>query len=335
MYKSYGYTLLLSAILAQASFGAITYSNGFSSVAAYTHTNSDSVVSFDWSGTGQLFYMTSSGYPDINVWRDNGGSPQAVYSEPSNYAGASVTAIGNYIYFNDSTGGGTQNIWKFGPTNGSPATSLISTAANSTIAGHNGDMFITGDGNGNFVNEHFYTALDGNGDLTGSIVNLGENFGSSGPIVFDALGDMYYAPGFGDKSIYKWTAAQVADAVAGTSTLPTSGVLWYDYSADFADQSGATGMAMDADGNLVVSITDFVNDSVLVQFGVDGIGDFDGGLTLMLSSNTRLGDVRNYNGDVYVSADNAVLQIIPEPGSTGLIFGLLAGLSVMAIRRRK
>lgn len=327
--------ILLSTLLAPASFGAITYNNGFGGVASYTHTTSDSVVSFDWSSTGQLFYMTSSGFPDINVWRDNGGSPQAVYSEPNNFSGASVTAIGNYIYFNDSTSGGTQNIWKFGPTNGSPATTLISTAANSTLTGHNGDLFIAGDGNGNFVNENFYTDLDGNGDFTGSVVNLGENFGSSGPIVFDAVGDMYYAPGFNDKSIYKWTAAQVADAIAGISTLPTTGVLWYDYSADFANQSGATGMALDADGNLIVSITDFVNDSVLVQFGVDGTGDFDGVLTQILSTTTRLGDVRNYNDDIYVAANNTVLQIIPEPGSTGMLLGLIAGVAVLIVRRRR
>lgn len=317
----------------QGVHASLTFGSGFGGNVFHTHSTADSVVSFDWAG-GDFYTMTSAGFPDVNVWRHSGSGTTNIHAAPSNFAGASVLAIGDYVYFNDSTTENVQNIWKYGPLSGTPAASVTSTTPNSGLYSNQGDLFITG-AIGFGTNEIFRSALDGNGDLvTDPATSLGTTFGGSGPIIFDGAGNLFYAPGFSDKRIFRWTAAQVQAAIADpiNNPLPTTGVEWYDYSDDF-DVSGATGMILDANGNLVISLTDFSNPSFLVEFGVDPFGDHSGH-TVIATSTSRLGDVRFYDGSVYFASGNEVFQVIPEPAHFAFAGGVLVLLLVVYRSRR-
>ncbi|KAF0095635.1 MAG: Uncharacterized protein E1N59_1130 [Puniceicoccaceae bacterium 5H] len=315
---------------------AIFYEGGHTGYAYLTHSDTDTVISYDWGASGDLYYMTSGGYPDVDVWKTSGGTTSNIYANANNYAGASVVAVGDYVYFNDSTTSNTQNIWKYGPTSGGSASAqLASTTHNWGLYKNGGALYMTG-AVGFGTNQVFYSPLGSNGGLLNDpATDLGTTFGSSGPLAFDAAGNMYYAPGFGDTSIYRWSAAQITAAIADPthSPLPTTGVLWYDYSSDFS-VSGGTGMAIDDDGNLVLSLTDFTNPSALVEFLVDDVTGSFAGYETLLTSTDRLGDVRFYDGELYVAAGNQILQIVPEPSVGALAMAAAAGCLVLSRRRK-
>lgn len=311
-----------------------TYSAGI----YHSHSvTTSAIVSFDWDSTGAVYYQTStSAFTFGGLYRWNGATQTtAVGPIETDYSGASVVAIGNYVYFNTSDFS-TQNISKYGPLGGSPSSALISTAPNSGLYRRGaGEIFITG-APGFGTNEIYYASLSASGDFLSTPISLGLTSGGSGPIAFDAAGNMYYAPGFGDLSIYRYTAADVAAAIADptNSPLPTAGSrLWYNYSGDFALVSGGTGMAFDGDGNLLLTLTDFSNPSYLVRFDVDISGNHAGN-TALLSSTDRLGDVRFYDGSIFVANGNTILQVIPEPGTWLLLALGCTGIVVVWSRRR-
>jgi hypothetical protein len=195
-------------------------------------------------------------------------------------------------------------------------------------------MFITG-APGFGTNHIYHTALVSSGNFVSAPADLGVTSGSSGPVVFDSAGNLFYAPGYYDKKIYKWSAAEVASAIADPTANPlpaASGKVWWDYSIDFSGVSGATGMAIDANGNLVMTLTDFINPSYLVEVNVSG-GAYGGNYTSILSSTDRLGDVAFHNGSLYVANANQILQVVPEPSACLLL--LLSAAGAAALRRRK
>lgn len=321
-------TASLALVTLLQSQAATTYSPGYSGLVNQTHTNSDNIISFDWDASHHLYYMTSSGFPDVNVWLDDGGVPlQNIYSEPNNFVGASLLTIGSHVYFNDSTFSNTQNIWKYSIPGST--TSLASTTSNSNLSTDGSDLFIAGSGPVD-ANHLYHSALDASGDLsTDPATDLGgTGSGNSGPLSLDSAGNLYYAPGFNDKSIYKWSAFEVAEAIADPINDPLSltGALWKDYSSDFANVSGGTGIAFDDDGDLVLSLTDFSNPSLLVEFEVDSLGNYDGH-SQILSTTGRLGDVRFANGSIFFANDNQIIQVIPEPSTTGLLLLATAGFA--------
>ena len=332
-------TKLLLNLSAVALFGslnaAVTFESGFSGTAYYSHSTTDSVISFDWAG-GDLFAMTSAGYPDVKVWKHSGAGLTSIYSNPANYAGASLVTIGDYVYFNDSDFSNIQYIRKYGPLSGTSSTTQISTAYNWGLYGHDGDLFITG-AVGWGTNQIFHSALNSSGDLVSDpATSLGTTSGASGPIAFDALGNLFYAPGFGDLSIYRWSAAEVAAAIIDPASNPLSvaGALWHDYSADFATAGGGTGMVVSDEDNLLLTLTNFTDPSQLVEFQTDGSGAF-AGYQGILSSTDRLGDLRYRDGEIYVAAGNQIFEVtaVPEPAVFALYLGLLS-LGSVAVRRK-
>ena len=298
----------------------------------HTHSvASSAIVSFDWDSGGTAYYQASTAsftFGGLFTW--NGLTQGTAVSGTSDFSGASAVRIGDNIYYNTSDFT-DQKIWKYGPLSGSPAASNISTNANWGLFRRGaGEIFITG-APGFGTNEIFRATLDGSGDFASTPVSLGVTIGSSGPIAFDLSGNMYYAPGFGDLNIYKYTAADVAAAIADpvSNPLPAAASrLWYNYgtNAAFSTVSGGAGMAFDASGDLLLTLTDFVNPSQLVRFDVDGAGGF-AGLDAILSSTDRLGDVRFRDSSIYVGNANTILQVVPEPGTFGLVVfgGLVAG----------
>jgi len=87
----------------------------------YTHNTDDAIVSYDWDSSANLYYMTFAGYPDVTVWKTNGGAPTSIYANANNFAGATVLRIGDYVYFNDSDLSNNQFIRGYGPISGSPS----------------------------------------------------------------------------------------------------------------------------------------------------------------------------------------------------------------------
>jgi len=308
---------------------------GYSVDPYYTHTTSDSIISFDWDANAELYYMTSAGFPDVEVWKTNGGTPTNIYSNPNNFAGGSVVDVGNFIYFNDSDFSNNQFIHSYGPISGTPAVTTFSTTPNFGLFSHGGNLFISG-ADSNFVNHIYYNpvAVNGSSAVGNQAISLGTTPGASGPMVFDTAGDLYYAPGFGDLDIYKWSASDVANAIANPTLDPlsTTGHLWLDYSALFPTVSGATSMLLDPAGNLLVTLADFSDPSDLIDFGVGPDGSFDGGAATILTDGGRLGELRNMDGSTYLAADNEIVQIVPEPGSL-LLAG--AGLSILLLKRSR
>lgn len=302
------------------------------------HTHSvptSAIVSFDWDSGGTAYYQASTdsyNFGGLFTW--NGLTQGTAVAGSSDFSGASTVRIGDNIYYNTS-GLPDQKVWKYGPLSGSPAASKISTNANWGLFRRGADeMFITG-APGFGTNQIFRATLDGSGNFTSAPVSLGVTIGSSGPIAFDLLGNMYYAPGFGDLNIYKYTAADVAAAIADpvSNPLPSAASrLWYNYSLNFSDVSGGAGMAFEEDGDLLVTLTDFSSPSLLVRFDVDSLGAFED-LNPILSSTDRLGDVRFRDGSIYVGNANTIMQVVPEPGTLGLV--ALGGLTLGWLRLRR
>jgi hypothetical protein len=303
----------------------------------YTHSSADSVVSFDRDSSGKLYYLTTTAatFNNTNFWSTTGGSPTNLYSAPSNFPGASVVASGNYVYFGD--GNSSSFIRGYGPLTGTPTTLLFSSTSTRNYYGlyaHSGSMFITG-AVGFGTNEIFYSPLGADGDLTNEpAISLGVTSGSSGPLAFDSAGSLYYAPGFGDLSIYRWSAVELAAAIANPAGSPLSVTnhKWADYSTRSTDVDGASAMDFDAGGNLVVNLTRFGAPSFLVKFGMNGTGMYDGSNVTLLTDTGRLGEVRNFDGNLFVSSDNRIVEVVPEPSAALLV---LAGLGASLARRRR
>ncbi len=321
------------ALVHHASAQPTVVAPGFGITTFHTHSSSDGIVSFDWDASANLYYMTTAGFPDVAVWKVVAGTPASIYANPNRFSGASVVAIGDYVYFNDSDFSNTQYIHSYGPVSGAAVTTQISMTRNSGLYGHGGDLFIAG-APGFGTNRIYHSDLAGNGTLVSDpATNLGVTSGSSGPLEFDAAGDLYYAPGYGDLSIYKWSALEVAGAIANPMANPlnTPGHLWLDYSALYPTASGATSMLFDAEGDLLVTLSNFVDPSALVEFGVGAGGAYDSTAVEILTDTGRLGELRGLNGGVFVSSDNRIFQVVPEPGSALLA----AGCAVLLARRNR
>jgi hypothetical protein len=324
-----------TAVLNQHACADPVVSPGFGLETYYSHTTGDSIISFDRDASSNLYYMTSAGFPDVSVWKYSGGpTPSTIYSNPSNFAGASVLTIGDYVYFNDSNSLGTQFIHAYGPVSGAPSVNLLSTTRNSNLHTDGTRLFIAG-APGFGTNHIYYSNLAPNGDLVNDpAIDLGVTSGFSGPLAFDLDGNLYYAPGFSDLSIYKWTASEVNAAIANpvTNPLNVAGHEWLDYTLLYGTAGGATSMLLDVDGDLLVTLSDFENPSVLVEFGVTPAGAHDGTNTTILSETGRLGELRNFDGNIMVSAGNDIYKVVPEPSSLLLA---LAGAGLVLSRRRR
>lgn len=319
------------------AFGAVTFSPGYLGTVVHSDQHGGAITSFDRGPDGNLYYQTDSNWTFGGFHRWDGAAQTTLVPGNSDWTGSSVVTIGDFIYYNteDLT---NPKIHRYGPFSGTnPVSTVVSTAPNVGLYTHGGELFITG-AIGFGTNHIYHTSLNAEGELTADpATDLGETFGSSGPLAFDSGGNLYYAPGFGDLSIYRWSAEQVAAAIADpiANPLPTDGVLWADYSAVYNSVSGATGMTFDDEGNLAVTLTDLANPSYLVRFSVTESGDWSGDYTQLLASTERLGDLRNFDGDLYVAVGDSILQVIPEPAAWSLLLGIIAAAPLFWKRRHR
>jgi hypothetical protein len=301
-----------------------------------THTNSDGVVSYDWGTDGSVYYQTAtSSFTFGGLYQFSGSAPAQVVAGSSDFVGASVVAIGNYVYFNTSDFNNT-NIYKYGPVNGSPGATLASTTPNFGFSAYQGNLFIAG-APGFGTNHIYYSGIAADGSLLNNpAIDLGEDSGSSGPLAFDLQGNLYYAPGFGDLSIYRWSATEVASAMADPAGHPLSatGHRWLDYSSRYGSASGGASMLIDQQGNLLLTLASFTDPSVLARFGVAGDGSFNGSSSTLLQDTDRLGEIRLHDDSLYFSSGNQVFEIVPEPATVFLVAAGAALFAAGSLRRR-
>lgn len=308
----------------------------YSATPYFIHTNADNIVSYDWAANGSVYYQTStSAFTFGGFYQDSGGtSTQVVAGSGSVFSGASVVSVGQYVYYNSSDSSGNQDIFKYGPVGGSAAVTLASTNANYALAQNAGRLFITG-APGFGDNQLFYSNLGADGSLLNNpATSLGTQPGSSGPLAFDRAGNLFYAPGYGNLSIYRFSAAEVAAAIANPTTNPlnATGHVWLDYSSLYGNESGGTSMLLDGNGGLLLALTNFVDPSLLVKFGVGTDGAYDGTHDTLFQDAGILGDLRLHDGGLYLSAGNEIFSIVPEPSTVCLLI-LAAGL-VLGLRWR-
>ncbi|MGZ0708724.1 PEP-CTERM sorting domain-containing protein [Coraliomargarita sp. W4R53] len=328
----------LAALAASSAQAAINYMSGYGGSSYHSNTSGDTIMSYDWGADGNFYTMTTlANYGGgINVYQHTSGGSTNIYSSSSNYVGASLVAINDYIYFNDSDFSNTQHIWKYDTSGTGTTSSLASTTSNYGLYNHNGQLFISG-ANGMGINHIFNSSLDASGDLVSDpATDLGETFGNSGPLAFDASGNLYFAPGYGDLKIYSWTAAELATAISDPTNnpLPTEDTVWYDYSGDYGSYSGGTGMLVDENGDIILSLTSFTSSSTIVKFASDENAAYVDS-EVILTSSERLGDLRLNENQIYFSNGSEVLLLVPEPATAALLVGLsaLACLSRRRIRR--
>lgn len=309
---------------------APTAAPGYAAIPIYTHSNADSIVSYDWAGAGDLYYQTSASYSYGGFYQWSGGTLNALQAGSGTMAnGASVVTIGDFVYFNVDTYSSTP-IRRYGPVNGVPTLTEISTTTNYALHTHAGDLFITGAVNFGPTNI-YHSAISAGGDLVNDpAVSIGNPGGGSGPLAFDNAGNLFYAPGFFDRSIYRWSAADVAAAIANPGGFPltAAGNLWLDYSLLYPDQGGATSMLVDSGGDLLVTITDYTEPSFLTRFDVAFDGSYAGTREDILTDDVLIGQLRAYEGGIFVSSENAIYQIVPEPGTVGLLCFAFAALGL-------
>jgi hypothetical protein len=343
-------TAVLSAVALSSAYSTYTaYADGlgivdtnYATPAYYTDPQSNDIVSFDWTSSGDLAYMTqSAGYNFTGVYLVSAGHNSTV--DPGNlsdYAGASVVTIGDYVYYNYSyynftTGSSSYYINKYGPTNGTASATQASTVSNFGLYQNSGRLFITAE-DANGVNDIYYSNPGSTGSLA-SIVDIGVTSGASGPLAFDAQGDLYYAPGDEDTSIYRWSAATVAAAIANPTTHPltTAGHLWVNYGSNpnYSSELGATSMLVNPDGDVLVTLTDFSSTSDMVDFSDDGQD-----ATTILTDTEPFGQLLDEDGTDYFSAGDEIyeLESVPEPSAIPLlILGSCVALVACRVRKSK
>jgi hypothetical protein len=306
--------------LAPIASAALSFTPSYSGSVFHTHSNADAVIGFAWASDHNLYYATSTdSYTSGGLHRKDGAaSTELIAPNGSLFSGSGVVAIGSSIYYNDSDFT-RQYIRNYDVVSD---TVTPTTVTNYALGTDGTNLFTTGSANYVTTDILYYT----NGNLA-TPFQLGSIAGSSGPAVIDAVGNLFYAPGYGDLSIYRWSAGEVAAALLGGPELDASGHLFVDYEASFPTVSGASSMVVDAAGNLLVTLTDFANPSGLVKFDPTGTSN-----EVAATTTDRLGGLSIHNGQLYVASGNQIFAVIPEPSSLAL--SLFALVPLALLRRR-
>ncbi|PAW79995.1 MAG: hypothetical protein B9S32_01305 [Verrucomicrobia bacterium Tous-C9LFEB] len=328
--------VLLAGLIVPVRATVTGIDSGFTYSSYYNNSTGDGIVSYDWDSSGNLYYMAgTSSYTFGGLYQFNGSATTTVVAGSTDYVGASAVYLNGYVYYNASAGS-TQKIYRYDVAGGTKT--LTSTAANYGLYAYNGSLYVCGAGNVGDANKLGYAtpAADGSLPSSGAITafTAATPGVASGPLAFDAAGNLYYAPGWGSDSIYRWTAAEVSLALADpVNNALVASSAWFTFGAEYADQTGnnggATSMVIGEDGNIYLTLTSWTAPSVLVEVNADASA-----ATTVLTDSDRLGEVREKDGSIYVSSGSGIYQVsaVPEPSTVAL---LLTGLLVPLVMRRR
>ncbi len=278
---------------------------------ANPHAN-ETLASFDWDAEGVLYYTTRR--PDwasgFSVYRREGAALERVYADETAFAGSRVTVIGSRVYFND---GGTLErptaaYFLYDPALPAPPTNLNLASDTWGLETRNGtDLWAAGGQNAAL----FYSPLKPDGHvLHNPLVKLGTIGRASGSMAFDDAGALTYAEGYhpGGAVIYRWTAADVAAAIAdpaGAPLRPAGHAL-----TTLAAGDGATGLVLDAERHPLVTATSFAAPSELHRLLM--VGSACIGYEVLARSDGRLETLRLRAGRLHVSAADGIYAVTPR-----------------------
>ena len=287
----------------------------------------DPLVSFDWDASDTLYYSTGdASYANrMSVWKYTGGAGVRIFGEEAYWSGARVTRVGNYIFFNEAGDYSRFDdfyYYRYDPVSGDPPVNLgngstLNAWGLNTRTGQ--DLFVSAGGS-TWSAGIYYTALDGNGDYVNSPwVNLGQIGEPTGPLAFDVNGNLYYAHGYASPAeIFRFTTGEVDAAILDATGSPLDPI---DHSwADLDTYSGATGMACDIAGNVILTATSFTDPSELRLYHTACDGS-NNGYTVLATHSSRFETVRYKDGQVYVSTAEGIFAIPMPPlvVSTGVV----------------
>lgn len=345
-YHDWGRLLALTLLAlpsGRISNAAVVGQNGFSVIATFSPGISDDLGSFDWAGDGKLYYAAGNfDYPtprlEIASWDgSNTVSIHSVNKWPGGGVIAYSSATGDYVYFyEDDPSTFSQNLFRWAISSGHK-TELISSANLSGLHVHQDTLYMTAVGSGGFgTNAIYHSPIAADGSV-GPLIFLGDVGIASGPVAFDTSGNLYLADGL-DTTVYKYTAAELAAAIADPLTQPLADAVahvWANYSEltlsdGVTTPAGGTGMVFNLDGDLMLSATRFGALSALVRFEVTDDGA-NSGHFIVAEGTERFGSVRLHRGQIYFNDTTSVFWIVPEPTSVGL---MLSGLIWIAICSR-
>ncbi len=328
----------------------ITVSPGYSISTYYTDPSNGAIAGYDWSASNTLYYATATASGQFGgLYQPNPitpTSPTQLVAGNSQFEGTSVISLGNYVYFND----GNNTIYTYNASN----STFVGTSAinNYALFKQAGQLYIAGSpitppptSNNNAIS---VSAVGVGGAL--SVTTLEQDSAYSGPLAFDTSGNLYYAPGYnpsGTNSIFEWSAAQVAAAVAdpaghglviGSSGSSGNASLWDAYGAIYGSYAGGTSLVID-NNQLFLTLTNFGGPSALVAFGLNSDNSYSGISNVVLtddaSTGNSLGQLGINNGTLFISDGNQILAVVPEPSTFYLLALGLTGLIYYRSRRAR
>ena len=305
-----GLCLMAHAVRVFAAFNA---SSGYQAETDYANPHADAtVVSFDWDANTNLYYSTGKPNWDLGfaVYRYDGATLSNIYTDTAAFAGSRVTAIGGHIYFND---GGSYERWTYDYFKYDPAQSAAPTnmGITSDLWGletrHGGDVWAAG----GYSAAIHYSVVDAQGNWTSNpLIQLGAIGNASGPLAFDADGNLFYTEGYntGGPTVYRWSAAEVSAALADPAGAPLSPTnhAW----ATLGAGDGATGMLVDDDGHPVITATSFTDPSELHRLLT--LNGACIGYEVLARSDERLTTARRRDGVIYASSANGIFTVTPN-----------------------
>lgn len=264
------------------------------------------ITGFNWSSGGDLYWMEGDANwaQDMKVHKYDGSTLSTVYTAAA-YSGFWVLSQGDNIFFDN---GSETALYKYDSVAGGTPTQVHQQNNAWGYTLHGGGVFVSGS-DVNWDAHLYYFAIDGNGNQSGSLVDLGLMGSPSGPMAFDANGNLYYAAGYSTGKIYKYSAAEVAAAIAGTPLTNPAGHEFIDFNS--FGYPGATGMEFDSKGHLVVTLTSFSSPSTLVTFYTDNSGNYLGQAEIVAQSTTSMSSVRIKTGDIYFNDNDGIYRLVP------------------------
>jgi hypothetical protein len=300
-------------------------------------------VDFSFDSSGNLFYFAGENedyYADDQVDEITAASGYSTFEQVSNFGGdtygAFITISGTTAYYGDGNNIYASSTTKINPVQTPNAIAAMS--GNYDLAFSGTTPFVSANLTG--TDNGVYTLNPGNGSYQ-RVLNTDGDY--SGPIAFDAAGDLIYGMsgaavinGGTDVNLYVFNAASVNAAITsgtalnlanatsiitgsgGNSNFAIIGNELYDAFDPFGTRySTLTGYNLSLANPTGVSLATVTNDS----YNIAGLAAYNGQLTLAVS-------------DAGTFTDFIQIKPVPEPGVEALgIIG--AGLGALVAWRRK